>query len=38
LTITESVPLEVAPNDFNLSYLETKRDQMGHTLTFGDAK
>lgn len=38
LTITESVPLEVEPNDFNLSYLETKRDQMGHTLTFGDAK
>lgn len=38
LTITESVPLEIAPNDFNLSYLETKRDQMGHTLTFGDAK
>ncbi|MEY4493772.1 MAG: hypothetical protein RL355_1121 [Actinomycetota bacterium] len=38
LTITESVPLEVAPNDFNLAYLETKRDQMGHTLTFGDAK
>lgn len=36
LTITESVALEVEPNDFNLSYLQTKRDQMGHTLTFGD--
>jgi 3,4-dihydroxy 2-butanone 4-phosphate synthase/GTP cyclohydrolase II len=35
LTITESVPIEIEPNDFNVDYLRTKRDQMGHTLTFG---
>ena len=28
LTITESVPIEIAPNDFNVAYLEAKRDQM----------
>lgn len=38
LTITESVPIEIEPNDFNLAYLQTKRDQMGHTLSFGDTK
>jgi 3,4-dihydroxy 2-butanone 4-phosphate synthase/GTP cyclohydrolase II len=38
LTITESVPIEIEPNDFNLAYLQTKRDQMGHTLSFGDNK
>jgi 3,4-dihydroxy 2-butanone 4-phosphate synthase/GTP cyclohydrolase II len=32
LTITETVPLQTEPNDFNMSYLATKRDQMGHTL------
>ena len=36
LTITESVPIEIEPNDFNLSYLQAKRDQMGHTLSFQD--
>ena len=34
LTIQETVPLEVEPNDYNIDYLSTKRDQMGHTLTF----
>ena len=38
LTITQSVPIEIEPNDFNLAYLQTKRDQMGHTLSFGDTK
>jgi len=36
LTITERVAIEIEPNDFNLSYLTTKRDSMGHELTFGD--
>jgi len=32
LSILERVPLEVAPNPDNLSYLLTKRDRMGHDL------
>lgn len=32
LEIVESVSLEVAPNPHNQSYLETKRDKMGHTI------
>jgi 3,4-dihydroxy 2-butanone 4-phosphate synthase/GTP cyclohydrolase II len=36
LTISETVPIEIEPNDFNLAYLTAKRDQMGHTLSFGD--
>ncbi len=32
LTIAERVPLEVAPNNVNVSYLKTKRDKMGHLL------
>ena len=32
LEIAERVPLEIAPNDVNRSYLETKREKMGHLL------
>lgn len=32
LQMVERVPIAVAPNPVNLSYLETKRDQMGHML------
>ncbi|TAH27093.1 MAG: bifunctional 3,4-dihydroxy-2-butanone-4-phosphate synthase/GTP cyclohydrolase II [Cytophagales bacterium] len=32
LEITESVPLEVKPNEHNEKYLETKRDKMGHSI------
>jgi 3,4-dihydroxy 2-butanone 4-phosphate synthase/GTP cyclohydrolase II len=32
LEITERIPLEVEPCSFNLSYLETKRDKLGHLL------
>jgi 3,4-dihydroxy 2-butanone 4-phosphate synthase/GTP cyclohydrolase II len=32
LTITKTIPIEIAPNDYNRAYLETKRDQMGHDL------
>lgn len=35
LTITETLPIEIEPNDFNLDYLRTKRDAMGHSLTLG---
>ena len=32
LEIIENVPIEVTPNPFNLRYLETKKNRMGHTL------
>ena len=38
LTITEQVPIEIEPNDFNMAYLTAKRDSMGHDLHFGDVK
>ncbi|WP_363322900.1 bifunctional 3,4-dihydroxy-2-butanone-4-phosphate synthase/GTP cyclohydrolase II [uncultured Sunxiuqinia sp.] len=32
LTVTETIPVEVAPNEYNQRYLKTKRDRMGHYL------
>jgi 3,4-dihydroxy 2-butanone 4-phosphate synthase/GTP cyclohydrolase II len=32
LDITERVPLESSPTEFNIEYLRTKRDRMGHLL------
>ena len=32
LDIVENVPIEVTPNEYNLRYLKTKQDRMGHTL------
>ena len=37
LTIAEQVPIEIEPNDYNIGYLRTKRDQMGHDLTLGES-
>ncbi len=32
LEIVENVPIEVTPNPYNLRYLQTKKQRMGHTL------
>ena len=32
LEVTENVPIEVTPNDFNRFYMHTKKERMGHTL------
>ena len=32
LEIVENVPIEVEPNEYNLRYLQTKKQRMGHTL------
>ena len=32
LEIVENVAVEIAPNEYNLRYLKTKKDRMGHTL------
>jgi 3,4-dihydroxy 2-butanone 4-phosphate synthase/GTP cyclohydrolase II len=38
LSVTEQVPLEVAPNDENRRYLSTKRAKLGHRLHHQDLK
>ena len=32
LEITERVPIEIPPNEYNARYLKTKRDRMGHLI------
>ena len=32
ITVTETVPLAIHPNEDNIDYLRTKRDRMGHDL------
>lgn len=32
LEIVENVPIEVSPNKYDIAYLRTKRDRMGHSL------
>ncbi len=34
LQITENVPIEITPNQYNERYLRTKKDRMGHALHF----
>ncbi|MBR1401953.1 MAG: bifunctional 3,4-dihydroxy-2-butanone-4-phosphate synthase/GTP cyclohydrolase II [Prevotella sp.] len=32
LEIVENIPIEITPNPFNIKYLKTKKDRMGHIL------
>lgn len=32
LEVTEVIPIETSPNSYNLKYLETKRDKLGHDI------
>ena len=32
LEIVENVPIEITPNEYNLRYLQTKKERMGHIL------
>jgi 3,4-dihydroxy 2-butanone 4-phosphate synthase/GTP cyclohydrolase II len=32
LEVVDTIPIEIAPNEFNEKYLTTKRDKMGHTI------
>ena len=32
LSVEENVPIEVAPNDYNLRYMRTKKERMGHHI------
>ena len=32
LEVTETVPIEIAPNQYNQTYLTTKRDKLGHDI------
>ena len=34
LEIVENVAIETTPNEYNLRYLKTKKDRMGHALHF----
>jgi len=33
LTIAGRIPIQIAPTKYNLKYLETKRDKLGHLLS-----
>jgi 3,4-dihydroxy 2-butanone 4-phosphate synthase/GTP cyclohydrolase II len=32
LTVVENVPIEIEPNEYNMSYMNTKKERMGHDL------
>ncbi len=32
LSVVENVPIEITPNEYNMFYLKTKKERMGHTL------
>ena len=32
LEIVETIPIRITPNKYNIKYLKTKQDKLGHTL------
>ncbi|MBA2462541.1 MAG: bifunctional 3,4-dihydroxy-2-butanone-4-phosphate synthase/GTP cyclohydrolase II [Actinobacteria bacterium] len=38
LTVVEQVPIQIAPNDDNRRYLDTKREKLGHALHHQDLR
>ena len=32
LEIIENIPIEITPNKYNMFYMKTKKERMGHTL------
>jgi 3,4-dihydroxy 2-butanone 4-phosphate synthase/GTP cyclohydrolase II len=38
LEIVERVPIQTSHNERNLRYLKTKKEKMGHLLTFTDSE
>ena len=38
LEVTERIPLEIEPNEANISYLKTKQKKLGHLLTLSEKK
>jgi 3,4-dihydroxy 2-butanone 4-phosphate synthase/GTP cyclohydrolase II len=38
LSIVENIPLEVIPNQYNASYMQTKKTRMGHDLKYVKGK
>ncbi len=36
LEIVENIPIEITPNAFNLGYLRTKKEKLGHNLKLSD--
>jgi 3,4-dihydroxy 2-butanone 4-phosphate synthase/GTP cyclohydrolase II len=36
LEIVERVPIQIAPNEHNTRYLQTKKDKLGHLLDHVD--
>jgi 3,4-dihydroxy 2-butanone 4-phosphate synthase/GTP cyclohydrolase II len=33
LSVSERIPIEIAPSEFSRRYLKTKKDKLGHELT-----
>jgi len=33
LTVTEQIPIEITPNEYNRDYLKTKKEKLGHRLS-----